>query len=152
MEGRHARFGFLEKEEKWDFDAGRLGENVYVTGYAHNPQTWSDVTDHDLAFLGESFRESHYYRKSIFHSNFAQLHLALNNPDAALDGADKALDYERRNQRAWEAKFNATQQITEDPVESEDHHSLLCLGPPRSSCSSGISHSNGIPHRFLRLH
>ncbi len=119
MDGRHAWFGFLENKENWEFDAERLGDNVYITGYAHDPQTWTDVTDHELTFLGERFRESHYYRQSIFHSNFAQLYLALNNPEAALEAAEKALDYERRNRNAWEAKLKATKQITQDPVEGE---------------------------------
>ena len=48
MDGRHAWFGFMPDEGIWEFNGGREGNNRYVTGYAHDPQTWANITDHQL--------------------------------------------------------------------------------------------------------
>ena len=119
MDGRHAWFGFMPKESVWEFNAGREGDNRYVTGYAHNPQTWANITDHQLKFLGERFHHSYYYQKSLHHANFAGRYLEGNDPVSAQEAAKIALRFEKRNQAAWEALISATALLHDDPRETE---------------------------------
>ncbi len=119
MTGRHAWFGFLRKNGSWEFDAGRYGDNRYVTGFAHDPQTWADISDHELTFLAEGFHATHYYRQSVFHSNLAIEFLALPDLVTATAAAEKALRFERRNQDAWEVLVRATQLESDNPKEVE---------------------------------
>ncbi len=119
MDGRHAWFGFMLKEGVWEFNGGRQGENRYVTGYAHDPQTWGNITDHQLRFLGEGFRRSHYYRQSLIHSNFALDYFKRKDEDAAIKASETALRYEKRNQSAWEILVSATKIVSDDAREVE---------------------------------
>lgn len=119
MDGRHAWFGFLKRDDVWEFDAGRYGENQYVTGYAHDPQTWADITDHELVFLGEGFRDTYNYRQSINHSNIAAEYIDIKDPESAREASEEALRYEKRNQVAWETLYTATSQLSESPRDAE---------------------------------
>jgi len=119
MDGRHAWFGFMPDEGVWEFNGGREGDNRYVTGYAHDPQTWANITDHQLQFLGERFHHSYYYQKSLLHANFANRYLEHNDPVSAQEVAENALRFEKRNQIAWEALYSATGLLSDDPRETE---------------------------------
>ena len=119
LDGRHAWFGYLLNRESWKFDAGRYGENQYVTGYAHDPQSWADISDHELQFLGERFRQTHYYRRSVYLSNIAAAYLEINDAEAEVEAAEAALNYEKRNRAAWEALHSAILELSEHPRETE---------------------------------
>ena len=101
-DGRHAWFGFLDGGQKWQLDAGRFAEQRYVTGYARDPQTWREFSDHDLKFLSERFRELPSFGQSRSHEAFASEYLMLGNGPAAGAAARKAVNFERRNQNGWE--------------------------------------------------
>ena len=101
-DGRHAWFGFLDGGQKWQLDAGRFAEQRYVTGYARDPQTWSEFSDHELHFLSERFRELPSFKQSRTHHIFAEEYLILGNGPAAGAAARKAVNFERRNQDGWE--------------------------------------------------
>lgn len=107
LDGRHAWFGYLDAGSAWNFDAGRYGENQYVTGLAHNPQTWTDISDHELRFLAEAFQSSYDFRQAEMFAGIAFQLLANDHIDLALDASVKALGYERRNRLAWEAYLRA---------------------------------------------
>ncbi|MBI4624489.1 MAG: hypothetical protein HY736_14895 [Verrucomicrobia bacterium] len=100
--GRHAWFGFLDGNQKWQLDAGRYAEQRLVTGYARDPQTWREFSDHELQFLSEHFRDLPSFRQSRLHALFAAEYLAAGNVPAAAAAARKAVNYERRNQEGWE--------------------------------------------------
>ncbi|MDP3069523.1 MAG: hypothetical protein Q8N18_04500, partial [Opitutaceae bacterium] len=106
-DGRHAWFGYLDANKKWQLDAGRYAEQRYVTGHALDPQTWREFTDHELQFLTERFRELPAYRQSRTHGLIAAEYLALGQGRAAGSAARKAVNYERRNQEAWETLIAA---------------------------------------------
>ena len=55
LDGRHAWFGFLSPNG-WVLNAGRYADQKYVAGLAHDPQTWTNISDHELLFLTERFR------------------------------------------------------------------------------------------------
>lgn len=100
-DGRHAWFGYLGPAQKWILDGGRYEEQRYVTGVACDPQTWSQLSDHELTFLSEGFRRLPPYRQSRQHQVFAELYLHLGQKPAAAAAARKAVNYERRNVEAW---------------------------------------------------
>ncbi len=106
-DGRHAWFGFLDANRKWQLDAGRYAEQRLVTGYARDPQTWREFTDHELQFFSERFRELPSFKQSQVHAQFAAEFLNLGRAPAAAVAARKAVNYERRNQPAWETLLSA---------------------------------------------
>lgn len=106
-DGRHAWFGYLDSSQKWRLDAGRYAEQRFVTGFARDPQTWGEFSDHELKFLSERFRELPAFRQSRLHAAFAEVYLAAGNAPAAGVAARKAVSYERRNQAGWEALIAA---------------------------------------------
>lgn len=113
-DGRHAWFGFLGPGQKWHLDAGRYAEQRFVTGYARDPQTWRVLSDHELQFLSQRFRLLPSYQQSRTHANFAAEYLALGKAAAAGVAARKAVQFERRNQPAWETLLAAARQEGRD--------------------------------------
>lgn len=116
-DGRHAWFGYLGTGKKWVLDAGRYEEQRYVTGVAFDPQTWTELSDHELLFLSEGFRRLPSFRQSQQHMVFADLYLRLGNKTAAAAAARKAVNYERRNVPAWDLLIAASD---EAPVAARE--------------------------------
>lgn len=108
-DGRHAWFGFLNGNKQWQLDAGRYAEQRFVTGYARDPQTWREFSDHELIFLSERFRDLPPYRQSRTHTDFAAQFLAEGRAPAAAAAARRAVNFERRNQVGWELLIKAAQ-------------------------------------------
>lgn len=106
-DGRHAWFGYLDGQT-WQLDAGRYAEQRFVTGFAHDPQTWREFSDHELQFLREHFRSSVSYRQSRVHTAFAIDLLAGGDAAGAAVAARKAVRFEPRNQDGWETLVAAT--------------------------------------------
>jgi hypothetical protein len=113
-DGRHAWFGFLDGNQKWQLDAGRYAEQRFVTGFALDPQTWGQFSDHELQFLSERFRELPSFRQSRLHATFAEVYLATGNGPAAGAAARKAVNFERRNQAGWDALVAAARKEGRD--------------------------------------
>lgn len=102
LDGRHAWFGYLDGEKKWQLDAGRYAEQRFITGQAYDPQTWRRLTDHEVQFLAERFHLLPSYRQSRIHAAFAAEFLQTHQADAAAASARKAVNYEQRNLDAWD--------------------------------------------------
>ncbi len=102
VDGRHAWFGYLGAGQKWIMDGGRYADQRYVTGEAHDPQSWGQLSDHELGFLSEGFRRLPPYRQSRQHQLFAELYLRLGKKPAAAAAARKAVQFERRNFDGWQ--------------------------------------------------
>jgi len=113
-DGRHAWFGFLDANRQWQLDAGRYAEQRFVTGYARDPQTWREFSDHELRFLAERFHESPSYRQSRVHALFAADYLASGRIPEATAAARKAVSFERRNQAGWEILLATAQKEGRD--------------------------------------
>jgi hypothetical protein len=101
LDGRHAWFGYLDENQRWKLDVGRYADQRYVSGLAFDPQTWGNVSDHELAFLAEGFRRLPAYRQSQIHASVADELLRTGQAEAALRAARKSVNFERRNLRAW---------------------------------------------------
>ena len=107
LDGRHAWFGYLDGEKKWQLDAGRYAEQRFVTGMAYDPQTWRELSDHEIRFLAERFRSLPTYRQSRIHEAFASERLQQRHAAEAAASARKAVNYERRNLAAWQTLLAA---------------------------------------------
>lgn len=104
LDGRHAWFGYLDAQKKWQLDVGRYAEQKLVAGVAFDPQTWSDVNDHELAFLAERFRDLPRYRKSQAWLQMAREDLRAEEVKLAQEAIKKSLSLEARNVEAWETR------------------------------------------------
>jgi len=112
--GRHAWFGFLEANQQWQLDAGRYLEQRLVTGYAWDPQTWRELSDHQLQFLKQRFHGLPSFQQSRVHADFAAEYLVRGQAAAAAVAARQAVRFERRNQAGWEVLFAAAQREGRD--------------------------------------
>lgn len=107
LDGRHAWFGYLDGQQKWQLDVGRYAEQKLVVGLAFDPQTWGNVNDHELAFLAERFHRLPQFRQSRAWFYLAQEHLRTGDLTAAVAAARKATGFEPRNVSAWDVRVIA---------------------------------------------
>jgi hypothetical protein len=107
LDGRHAWFGYLDANQRWQLDCGRYAEQKFVVGLAYDPQTWGNINDHELAFITERFRALPTYKLSVMHASFALEYLREHQPDLALKAAREAVNRDRRNLNAWNVLLDA---------------------------------------------
>ena len=101
-DGRHAWFGHLGQGRKWFMDGGRHESQNYVTGVALDPQTWTEVSDHELTFLNEGFRRERNAREARTHAEFARWLFEDGKSREAEAAARAAIRLERRTLDAWD--------------------------------------------------
>ncbi len=101
-DGRHAWFGHLSTGRKWSMDGGRDESQNYVTGVAHDPQTWMEISDHELKFVSEGFRRERNAREARAHAGFAAWLREAGRAREAEAAARAALRLERRVVEAWD--------------------------------------------------
>jgi hypothetical protein len=114
LDGRHAWFGYLDANQKWQLDCGRYAEQKFVVGLAYDPQTWGNINDHELGFITERFRALPTYKLSVMHAAFASEYLRDNQPDLALKAAREAVHRDRRNLNAWGVLLDAQKAASPD--------------------------------------
>ena len=119
LDGRHAWFGYLDAQRKWQLDVGRYAEQRFVSGVAFDPQTWGDVNDHELAFLAERFRALPAYQQSRARQFLAQEYLRIDDPGRAAAVARKAVNHEPRNVAAWHVLILAERLAGIDALKRE---------------------------------
>lgn len=119
QDGRHAWFGFLDANRNWQLDAGRHPDLRLVTGRARDPQTWLELSDHELRFLTERFRALPAYRLASVHQAFAAEYLAGGDALAAGRAARRAVTLERRHEPAWETLLAAAARAGSDAKARE---------------------------------
>ncbi len=101
-DGRHAWFGYLGPGRRWMLDAGRHASQNYVTGVALDPQTWTEISDHELKFLSEGFRRERNAREARIHADFARWLREEGRLREAEAAARAAVRLERRTIAAWD--------------------------------------------------
>jgi hypothetical protein len=109
LDGRHAWFGFLDGDQKWQLDAGRYAEQRFDKGLVQDPQTWTDLSDQELKFLSARFRALPAFAQSRVHNAVAVELLRGGDAAGAAVSARKAVNYEKRNLDAWETLLSAQQ-------------------------------------------
>lgn len=107
LDGRHAWFGFLDGNRRWQLEAGRIAEQKLITGLAHNPQTWGDLSDHELRFLSDGFRMAPRFYQAQVHEAFARCFLDTGDAPSARKVARVAVNYESRHVAAWDVLLSA---------------------------------------------
>lgn len=119
LDGRHAWFGFLDDNGHWQLDCGRYADQKLVAGVAYDPQTWTDISDHELTFLTEGFRRLPLYKTSRMHSQFAAVYYDAGEFAAAARAARTAVNIERRNLDGWNILIRAQQHLGENSKQLE---------------------------------
>jgi hypothetical protein len=119
LDGRHAWFGFLDGNGHWQLDGGRYAEQKLVAGVAYDPQTWTNISDHELTFLTEGFRRLPLYKTSRMHAQFAAIYYDAGEFASAAKAARAAVNVERRNLDGWNTLIAAQQRLTENPRQLE---------------------------------
>jgi len=77
------------RRARWQLDAGRIPEEKFLTGLARDPQTWGNLSDHELAFLAEGFRALPTYQQSRTDAAVAVEYLQLGHAAEAQAAARK---------------------------------------------------------------
>jgi len=107
LDGRHAWFGFLGPGG-WMMEAGRYAEQKYVTGMARDPQTWRELSDHEIRFLSERFQRTPLFQLASIHADFAAEYLQEGEEEAARKAAREAVSRESRHLRGWQLLIAAS--------------------------------------------
>lgn len=102
MDGRHAWFGYLAPSG-WKMDAGRYAEQRFVAGFARDPQTWLELSDHEIIFLSERFQRTPLYQLATIHTDFSREFLRAGDVERARRAAREAVSRESRHLGGWEA-------------------------------------------------
>lgn len=123
LDGRHAWFGYLDGNERWQNDCGRYAEQKFVVGLAFDPQTWANINDHELLFLSERFRALPTYRLSVLHAQFAAEYLADGKYPEAVRAAREAVNRERRNLDGWRILLQA--QLASAPADRRAREGVI---------------------------
>lgn len=118
LDGRHAWFGYLDGTQRWQLDCGRYAEQKFVTGLAFDPQTWTDINDHELRFITERFRALPTYKLSVLHTEFAVDYLRQRQLPQALKAAREAVNRDRRNLEGWEVLLAAQRTKAPDDLKA----------------------------------
>ena len=123
LDGRHAWFGYLDGNERWQNDCGRYAEQKYVVGLAFDPQTWGNINDHELLFLSERFRALPTYKLSVLDAQFAAEYLADSKYHEAMRAAREAVNRERRNLDGWHILLQA--QLASAPADRRAREGVI---------------------------
>jgi hypothetical protein len=120
LDGRHAWFGFLDANQRWQLDCGRYAEQKYVTGLAFDPQTWGNINDHELRFISDRFRNLPTYKLSVLHAAFAADYLADGKVEPALKSARESVNRDRRNLDGWNVLLAAQRAASPDDLRAQE--------------------------------
>lgn len=97
----HAWFSYMRAPGDWKLDVGRYTEQGFTTGYAVDPQTRKQMTDHDVAYACESSLHSAASAHASAYTSIAEV-LLESDPDNALRCARLARKEVKRFLRPWD--------------------------------------------------
>lgn len=97
----HAWFSFMKAPGDWVLDVGRYQGQQYTTGYAVNPQTRRQMTDHDVEYTCEHSLHSSDAAQASAYISVAEV-LLTRDPANALRCARRARALTKRAMRPWE--------------------------------------------------
>jgi hypothetical protein len=120
LDGRHAWFGYLDANQRWQLDCGRYAEQKYVTGLAFDPQTWGNINDHELGFISDRFRNLPTYKLSVVHAAFAADYLSDRKVELALKAARESVNRDRRNLDGWHVLLAAQRAAAPDDLRAQE--------------------------------
>ncbi|HEX2862719.1 MAG TPA: hypothetical protein VHN79_13820 [Lacunisphaera sp.] len=123
LDGRHAWFGYLDANKRWQLDCGRFEEQKFVTGLAFDPQTWGNLNDHELLFITERFRALPTYKLSVINAEFAGDYLHEGKLALAAKAAREAVNRDRRNLDGWNMLLSV--QAAQNPDDLRGREAIL---------------------------
>ncbi len=97
----HAWFAYMRAAGDWKLDVGRYSGAGFTTGFAIDPQTRKEMTDHDVAYACESSLHSTAFQRAAVYGAIAEV-LLESDPDNALRCARLARKEVKRYLRPWE--------------------------------------------------
>lgn len=99
---RHAWAGHMISTNKWNLEVGRYSQHNYVTGFATDPQTNSEMTDHLLDFKcsGEFSKDTFYDCKRL--TEMAEFYKAAKDLEKSFATASQALRKNDLYLPAWD--------------------------------------------------
>jgi len=104
VDGGHAWFGYLKGTDRWELDCGKYINQNFSAGIALDPQTWTSISDHQLAFITENFHSRPEYAASRDDLVVAGLLEVKGDTALAAKAYDSAIAVCSRNADAWDAK------------------------------------------------
>lgn len=102
--GGHAWFSFMKGAGDWVLDVGRYENENYTTGFAINPQTNQQMTDHDVTYACERSLHSADFAQAGAYVSIAEVLQKL-DPDNARRCAREARQLVKRYLRPWEIEL-----------------------------------------------
>lgn len=96
----HAWFAYMKGPGDWKLDIGRYSNDGYTTGYAIDPQTGKEMTDHDVSYACESSLHSAAFMRAHAYGSIAEV-LVESDPNNALRCARLARSEVKRYLGPW---------------------------------------------------
>jgi hypothetical protein len=121
-DGGHAWFGYLKDASQWALDCGRYANQNYVTGAALDPQTWTAVNDHELAYRTDAFHDLPQYAESRDDLAVANLFDAQEDIAREAKALDSAIAICPRSADAWDAKTAFLERTGAPLADLRAHH------------------------------
>ena len=115
----HAWFAFMQGPGDWVLDIGRYQNDSFTTGFAVNPQTVRQMTDHDVEYAQERSRHSRSAEEAGAWISIAEI-LVNRNPEQSLKCVREARKLEKKWMRPWEIE-------TQLLVQQQDYDGLIAL-------------------------
>jgi hypothetical protein len=100
----HAWFAYMKGRGDWVLDVGRYQGDDFTTGYAINPQTLRQMTDHDVEYTQERSTHSAASQEAGAYVSIAEV-LLQRDPENALRCARLARDLSKKALRSWEIEL-----------------------------------------------
>ncbi|WP_372806640.1 hypothetical protein [Pontiella sp.] len=97
----HAWFAYMKGPGDWVLDVGRYQGDSYTTGYAVHPQTFRNMTDHDVEYASERSLHSVDAAQAGIYVSIAEV-LLDRDPEGALRCARLARGLSGKMLRAWQ--------------------------------------------------
>lgn len=114
----HAWFSYMTEPGRWALDVGRYESEEYTTGWAMNPQTNEQISDHELTLISERAEDPQRMRESDVWMAVA---LSItNDPVNSRAAAELARRADPLNRAAWEFEIDAL-------IAEKDDRGLLRL-------------------------
>ena len=98
----HAWFGFMRENTEWDLEVGRYSKQGYATGFAIQPQTDREMTDHELEHFCSRALHPEKFRVASMLVHLAALLQSEDLPSGALIALRQARQVDPMCDVAWE--------------------------------------------------
>lgn len=100
--GGHAWFSYMKKADSWVLDVGRYGSDAYAVGYALNPQTNREMSDHEVAMIYNRAFSRSKYKQGHKYQLYADMLLQTEYADQSYALAKHSVSLAPLNEACWD--------------------------------------------------